>query len=154
MNITIAHTEFANASPESVWHFWSNVSTWSQWDHGVQWCQLKPGHKFQTGGEGSLLPQGAANPVEIQITECTPNMSFVDEGKLELGLIQFSHSVTPYKKGVNITHSLTFQPKNPQAKTIFEQQILPKLQIGLPESVKSLRTLAEHHSLTCKSLVG
>ena len=152
MSLELTHTEFAKATPESVWHIWSDVSTWSQWDHGVEWCRLKEGHKFELNGEGMLLPKGAPAPVHFRIIECTPTTSFTDEGILELGSIHFFHQVIAYREGVNITHALKYFPGNLKAKEIFEAQIFPKLQKGLPESVKALAQLAEQQSLRMISL--
>lgn len=143
MVIELTHTESAKADSESVWKTWSDVSTWSEWDHGVEWCKLKEGNRFELNGEASLLPKGSPFPLNIRFIECTPNKSFTDEGKFELGSIQFSHKVIPYKDGVKITHSLKYVPANPKAKKTFEMQMLPKIQKELPESVKTLAKYVE-----------
>jgi hypothetical protein len=141
--IELTHTEFAKTDPKNVWRLWSDTSTWSQWDHGVEWCKLKEGHQFELDGEALLLPKGSPSPLTIRFTECTPNQSFTDRGDFELGSIQFSHTVTPCPGGVKITHSLKFTPANPQTKEIFEMRMLPKIQKELPESVKTLAKCAE-----------
>ncbi len=146
MVIELTHTEFAKASPENVWEIWSDVSTWAIWDHGIQWCKLKEGNKFELGGEALLLPQGAPNPLSIRLIECTPGKSFTDEGSFELGSIQFAHTVIPDGSGVKITHSLRYVPANPQAREVFETYMLPKIQRELPESVKTLAKCAEKNT--------
>ena len=146
MKQRITHTEFAHATLETVWGFWSDLSTWSKWDLGVEKCELKEGHRFEQHGEAKLWPKGSPVAVNIRITECTPLRSFVDEGVLELGQIQFSHQVVPSGEGVKITHTLVFIPANEQAGQIFEKRMLPKLQTDLPLSVKTLAKLAEQAS--------
>ncbi|MCI0382496.1 MAG: SRPBCC family protein [Chlamydiae bacterium] len=150
MVVELTHTEFAKATPENVWKMWSDVSTWSKWDHGVEWCKLKEGSKFELNGEASLLPKGSPFPLNIRLIECTPNKSFTDEGKFEFGSIQFSHKITPYKDGVKITHSLKYIPANPKAKEMFEMRMLPKIQKELPESVKALAKFVEEKSQKTK----
>ena len=144
--IEFVHTEFAETDPQTVWQFWSNTSTWSEWDHGVEWCKLKEGHQFKLHGEALLLPKGAPFPLTICITECSPHESFTDKGDFDLGSIQFSHKVTPCSGGVQITHSLKFTPANPEAKEAFEMRMLPKIRQELPESVKTLAKSAEEKS--------
>lgn len=143
MVIRFTHTEFAKADAESVWKMWSDVSTWSEWDHGIEWCRLKEGSKFELNGEASLLPKGSPFPLSIRFIECTPNKSFTDEGNFELGSIQFSHKVVFCKGGVEITHSLKYVSANPKAKETFEERMLPKIQKELPESVKTLAKCVE-----------
>ncbi len=146
MTIQISHNETVKATPENVWALWSDMSTWSEWDHGIDWCRLKAGHKFQKNGEASLKPTGTPLPLDIRIIECTPNKSFTDEGKFDLGTIQFFHEVIPQKEGVKITHTLTYTPKNPAVAEIFNKQMLPKLKKELPESVKTLAKMAKELS--------
>jgi len=143
MIIKIEHTEFAKGKAETVWKFWSDVSTWSLWDLGLQWCKLKKGHAFQLHGEASLLPIGAPVPLDIRITEYTLNKSFTDEATMELGSIVVSHEVTPHKEGIKITHCFKYTPLNPQAEMLFKQQILPRLKEKWPETVKTLARLVE-----------
>ncbi len=143
MSIKIEHTEFAKARAETVWRFWSDVSTWVLWDLGLEWCKLKPGHLFQLHGEASLLPTGAPLPLDIRITECTLHKSFTDEATMELGSIIVSHEVTPHEEGVKITHCFQYIPLNPQAEIIFKQKLFPKLKEKWPETVKTLARLVE-----------
>jgi len=142
MDFEISHSEIVNATPESVWDLWSDMSTWSKWDHGIDWCRLKDGHKFQKNGEASLQPKGAPFPLDIRIIECSPNKSFTDEGKFDLGTIQFSHEVNRHEDGVKITHTLRYTPKNPAVAEIFNKQMFPKLKNELPLSVKMLAKMA------------
>ncbi|MDP1609106.1 MAG: hypothetical protein Q8L98_07325 [Chlamydiales bacterium] len=143
MSLKIEHTEFAKAKAETVWKFWSDVSTWSLWDLGLEWCKLKEGHTFQLHGEALLLPTGAPQPVHIRITECTPNRSFTDEAKMELGSILVSHEVIVFKDGVQITHCFHYTPSSPQAEIMFRQQILPRLEVKWPQTVRTLARLVE-----------
>ncbi len=143
MSIKIEHTEFAKGKAETVWKFWSDVSTWSLWDLGLEWCKLKKGHAFQLYGEASLLPTGAPAPLDVRITECTPNKSFTDEAKMELGFILVSHEVIPHKTGVKITHCFQYTPLNPEAETVFRQRMFLKLKEKWPETVKTLARLVE-----------
>ncbi len=144
MIVEITHTEFSEATSENVWKLWSDVGTWSQWDHGLEWCKMKKGHKFQLNGEASLLPKGSPQQVDIRIIECTPNKSFTDTATFELGILVAFHEIIPHKNGVNIKHTLSFTPANPQMKAIFEKNMLPKLKVGLPNSVKTLAKMAEN----------
>jgi hypothetical protein len=146
MNIELSHTEFAKSTPENIWSIWSDVSTWSIWDHGLEWCKLKENNKFEVNGEAILQPKGSPIPLSIRFTECTPNKSFTDEGTFELGAIQFSHSVSTCRNGVEITHSFKYIPANPKAKNIFEATMLVKIKDELPQSVKALANYAEKHS--------
>ncbi len=143
MFLELTHTEFAKADAETVWKMWSDCSTWSEWDQGIEWCKLKEGSKFELNGEAYLLPKGSTYPLAICFIECTYKKSFTDEGKFELGSIQFSHNVASYKDGVQITHSLKYIPTDDRAKQVFETHMLPKIQKELPESVRSLAKCVE-----------
>ena len=141
--LEVTHTEFAKASPQSVWKFWSHVETWSVWDKGVEWCKLEDNGIFKVGAKASLMPKAAPNPVSIEITECEENRSFTDIAKMDLGLLKLIHSLEVEKDGVKITHTMQIFPHNEATKAIFEQHIFPKMQKELPESVKTLAALAE-----------
>lgn len=147
----LTHTEFARADAKSVWQIWSNCSTWSEWDHGVESCELKEGSKFELNGEAYLLPKGSPSPITIRFIECSQDKSFTDEGHFELGLIQFSHRVLPHNGGVEITHSLKYVPIDNKAKNIFEAHMLPKIRNELPESVRTLAKLVEEKCVAAKA---
>lgn len=154
MLIEIQHTEFAAATPENVWQKWSDVTTWPTWDHGVEWCKMKEGHRFELHGEALLLPKGAPAPLTIRIIECQVNQSFTDEGTLPWGMLRFYHFMTLEPGGVKLTHKLHFHPSTSEAKALFESIMLAKLQKELPTSVKSLAKLVGrkcHSHCGCKS---
>ncbi len=143
MELEVTHTEFAKATPEVVWKFWSDVSTWSSWDHGLQWCTLNPGEKFELNAKGALMPKGAPAPVNFQIIECTPNKSFTDRATFELGSLIVSHTANASESGVFITHTFTFVPANPKTLEIFKNVAWQKIQQEAVQSVKTLATLTQ-----------
>lgn len=147
MNLEINHCEFAQAKPENVWKLWSEVVNWTLWDRGLKWCKLKEGHRFELRGEALILPYNAPAPITICIIECTPNRSFTDEAKTELGLIFASHEVALAQGGVWITHSFRYIPANPQAAKVFEGKIWPKMKAEVVESVKTLAKMAQQEAL-------
>ena len=140
--LEVSHEEFTGASPEVVWKIWSNPKSWKFWDSGLEWCKLKAGHRFEVGGEALLLPKMAPQPLSIIIVECTPNKSFTDKARFDLGEIYVSHEVRPKGNGSIIKHKLQYYEANLEAKTIFENKMWKHLQKELPASVKTLAQFA------------
>ncbi len=142
LQLMVTSTSFSQSTPEKVWAIWSNPSTWSTWDHGLEWCKLKEGHLFEINHEALLKPHGAPEAITLRIVECTKNSGFADETTFEFGKLITSHKVVRHQNGVNITHTISFQAVNETAKQIFEKNIWPQISSGLSKSVSNLAHLA------------
>ena len=145
------HSEISNAArAEDVWFFWQDVQSWSDWDRGIEWCRLD-NPAFAKGTTGSLKPYGAPAPLQFEIIECTPNVSFTDRGAMPLGTIFVSHLIEETQDGIKVTHSVRFEPHSEETKGIFVQQMQPKFESELAPSVKALLKLAEARTQAVKA---
>ena len=69
------------ATPEHVFPFYENVSSWSSWDPDVQSSSIDG--EFITGAKGRLKPVKGPE-AKIEFTEITKNQSFTTISKLPL----------------------------------------------------------------------
>ena len=98
------YTHKTTASPESIWHFYSNQASWPTWDHELEY--VKPHGPFQTGQTGILRPKGGPE-VKFVMAECVPNKKFSDISSLPLTKLRFDHTLVRQGDITLITHKVT-----------------------------------------------
>lgn len=130
-------TRKTTASKEQIWKLWADVPNWNVWDKEVEKAELFG--EFKTGTKGVLKPAGGPK-AKFEMTECTKFKSFSDRSFLPLCKIDFIHSITETKDGIEVTHKvmmtgfMTF---------LFSKVIGSKIKVGLPIAVEKLIELAE-----------
>ncbi len=93
------------SKPEVVWKYWSDPNTWSQWDPDIVYCKVFG--EFKQGNQGVLKPKNGPE-VKFTLTHVEPHKSFIDEAKLLLATLSFSHSLQVVSNThVRITHKAT-----------------------------------------------
>ncbi len=136
----VTHTEKTSASKEAIWKLWSDINNWPQWDAGLISC--KASGEFQPGNSFELTPHGAPEAVTAVLDDVVVNTRFSDKTDLGFATIQAIHEMNDEANEVSVTHTIIVNVQEEQAG-FFEQKMWPGFQAGLPQSVKSLVTLAE-----------
>lgn len=125
------------ATKDQIWKLWVDVPNWNVWDREVETSELFG--QFQTGTKGILKPVGGPK-TKFKMTECTQLKSFTDRSFLPLCKIDFIHTITETKDGLEITHKVVMTGL---MTFLFSKVIGNKIKIGLPVAVEKLIELAE-----------
>ncbi len=125
------------ATKEKIWSLWADVPNWNIWDKEVETSELFG--QFKTGTRGVLKPKGGPK-TKFEMTECTNLRSFTDRSFLPLCKMDFSHSITETKDGLEVTHKIVMTGF---MTFLFSKVIGNKIKIGLPIAVERLIELAE-----------
>lgn len=124
------HTQ---ATAESIWHLWSNLDSWAQWDADVAWAKLET--TFSQGEYIRMKPVKGPK-VRCLLAEVTPLRSFTTRSHFPCTTLSFSHHI---ENGV-VTHKVALHGLlTPLLKRLFGRDI----QKGLPQTVRTLVSMAE-----------
>jgi uncharacterized protein YndB with AHSA1/START domain len=131
------HSIETAAPPEVVWGLYSDVTTWSEWNAGVERVDLHG--PFAAGTSGELTPPGA-DPLPFRIVAATKNLGYTAETDIaETVTLRTTSQLTPLPSGgTRISH--TAELVGPAAE-FFGQSFGPKLAAGVPRTAE---TLAAH----------
>lgn len=72
------------ASPEKVWHIWSDMSTWGEWNPNVSTMDWQGG--FASGTTG-IMNTRAGQHHKMQLLDVQPNRSFALETRVVPGTL-------------------------------------------------------------------
>lgn len=135
--LIIKHTVETTASPETVWKIWQDVSNWNTWDHGIEFSTING--PFQAGTTGTLKPKGGPL-VHTTLTQVEPMQMFVDETKLPLTRIIFSHSLRESVGKTYVTHTIEMRGL---LSFVFAFLIGRNMKKNLPQEMMALVRKAE-----------
>lgn len=123
-----------HAPAESIWHFWSKLDSWPQWDADVMWAKLET--TFSQGEYIRMKPIKGPK-VRCLLAEVTPLRSFTTRSHFPFTTLSFIHHL---QDGV-VTHKVELRGLlTPLLKILFGHDI----QKGLPQAVRTLVTMAEN----------
>jgi hypothetical protein len=89
---------------EQVWDIWRDVANWRSWETGIASSQLHG--PFEEGVEGELKPKSGPM-VQWLLSEVKPLEAFTSKARLPLGMLEFSHQITPITDArIRVTHSV------------------------------------------------
>jgi hypothetical protein len=125
------------ATKEQIWKLWADVPNWNVWDAEVETSELSGQFKSET--KGILKPIGAPKAKFI-ISELTELKSFTNRSFLPLCKMDFIHTMTETKDGLEITHKIIMKGF---MTFLFSKVIGSKIKVGLPLAVEKLIELAE-----------
>ena len=94
-----------NASPEKIFHIYSQVNQWSGWDPDTNFAFLNG--DFSANTIIDLQTQSGAR-LKIRLLEVIENRSFVTESKLPFCTIRFEHLLQPLQNQTRVTHRILF----------------------------------------------
>lgn len=101
--LIVEHTLETKAPACSIWQIWQDVANWNTWDHGIEYSTSNG--PFQTGTTGTVKPKGGPL-VHTVLTRVEPMRLFVDESKLPLARLIFTHILTEEKGKTRVTHRI------------------------------------------------
>jgi len=90
-------------SGEEIWRLWEDVSNWHTWDHGLEYATCDG--PFATGTTGHVKPKRGPL-VKTRLTHVEPRRQFVDEGKLFLARLIFTHTLLESAEETAVTHRI------------------------------------------------
>ena len=132
------HTVTTTARVETIWKLYSDISSWVEWDKGIEYASLEGA--FTTGTRGLLQPEGQER-LAFELTEVEPLHGFSDVTDIpDAGIqIQFTHHMQQMAKGTRITHQVTIIGPNADH---LGPQIGADMAQGIPHTMERLIALA------------
>jgi len=134
------HSAETHASPASIWHFYSDVSTWPGWDAGI--AEITIDGPFAAGTTGTMTPTGQS-PLAFRIVDAEPELGFADQTEIPGAgiLLRFTHRIAALPEGrTRITHSVAISGPGAEA---LGPQIGPGVTVGIPEAMATLARQAD-----------
>jgi uncharacterized protein YndB with AHSA1/START domain len=64
------------AAPDAVWRYWSNLTTWPQWNDGIEKIEIDG--PFAVGTTFQMTPPGG-NSITLRLVDIVPGELFTDE---------------------------------------------------------------------------
>lgn len=129
------------ASKKSIWHLWSDLPNWNNWDKEVKSSQIFG--PFEKDSWGKLKPiKGPATKFEI--VECTPFKSFTTRSFLPFCKMDFIHEIEELPSAIKVTHKVLMSGP---LTFVFSKLIAINIEKGLPKAVVSLIKNAEENDL-------
>jgi hypothetical protein len=125
------------ATKEEIWKFWADVPNWNVWDTEVENSELFGQFKIETNG---ILKPKDGPKAKFKISELTDLKSFTSRSFLPLCKMDFIHTMTETKDGLEITHKIIMKGF---MTFLFSKVIGSKIKVGLPLAVEKLIELAE-----------
>ena len=135
--LIVKHTEETIASPQAIWHIWQDVNNWNTWDHGIEFSTING--RFKTGITGTIKPKGEPL-VHTKLTRVEPMKLFVDESKLFLARLIFTHFLSEAKGKIFVTHQIEIKGA---FAFFFAYFIGQKMKKNLPQEMRAMIQKAE-----------
>jgi len=127
----------AAVMPEAVYALYSDVSTWTSWDSGVE--RIAVDGPFAAGTTGTFTPTGG-DPLRFTIVSAEPGRGFTDEFPLPGATLRGTHTLTALPGGgTRITHRMELD--GPAAAEM-APQLMPGITDDIPQTVAALARLA------------
>jgi uncharacterized protein YndB with AHSA1/START domain len=70
------HSVDTAAAPGTLWRYWSNLTTWPQWNDGIE--KLEIDGPFAVGTTFQMTPPGG-NTITLRLVDIVPGELFTDE---------------------------------------------------------------------------
>jgi hypothetical protein len=136
-NTQFSHTATTLAPPERVWHLWTDVPNWHEWDTGLKTAQLNG--PFAAGTSGTLVPLKGL-PAHFILTEVIPGQSYTIQTRLPLGSLYVRRVLRVENGQTLFTHNVWFSGPS---KHVFGYWLGRGFRAMLPGVLAKIKTLAE-----------
>ena len=93
------------AAPERIWHLWTDVPKWKDWDTGLRDARISG--SFTVGAVGEIVDLGGRE-VPFRITACTPGSSYTYRVALPLAALLVTRSLRGSADRTTFTHEVRF----------------------------------------------
>lgn len=144
---TFEHSITTQAKVETIWALYSDITSWTVWDEGIEHASLEG--PFVKGTCGWLQPRGQ-DKLSFRLTEVEPCHGFLDVTDIPaMGIqIRFSHRLKNAQDGTSIIHAVCIIGPNAER---FGREFIAELSQGIPQTMERLAALAvdrerEHES--------
>jgi hypothetical protein len=134
---TFEYTHTTTARPSAIWHLWSDVSAWPQWDTDLDVVTLDG--EFVAGARGKLKPKGM-DVFPFVLTRAEPDSGYSDETPLDGATLRFDHDLEPTDAGTLIRQRVTVD--GPKANEYFAL-LAANIILDIPQSLARLASKAE-----------
>lgn len=101
--LIIEHTVETAVPASAVWRIWEDVANWNTWDHGIEFSTSNG--PFQAGTKGTVKPKGGPL-IHTELTRVEPMRLFVDEAKLPLARLVFTHTLSEEDGKTEVTQRI------------------------------------------------
>ena len=129
------HSIETDAIPASIWHLYSDVSTWPGWDAGI--AEIAIDGPFAAGTTGTMTPAGQTS-LAFRIVEAEPELGFADETEIpDAGIVlRFTHRIATLPDGrTRLTHSVAMSGPGAEA---LGPRMGPGITDGIPQAMATL----------------
>jgi len=134
---TFAHTETTSASPESIWHIWTDVPNWHTWDTGLKSAELSG--PFELHAKGKLIPDKGPK-AKFVISEVNTGSTYTFKTRIPLGWLVVKRTLSTENNLTAFTHEVSFTGP---LKGLFAKQLGKRYKAMLPEVMQTIKQQAE-----------
>jgi len=138
-NRTFYHEVTTSAAPSEIWALWTDVSTWKDWDKGLEDAELDG--PFVLGAVGKIVPLSGPS-ARFDITEFNDGTSYAFETRLPFARLEVRRAVV----GTNPTvfrHDVSFRGV---LSGFWADRFGPGFRRALPLSMDAIAEIAEQNS--------
>ena len=131
------HTIETSASPDAIWSLWTDVSTWKEWDSGLQDARMD--EDFTLGSKGQIISlQGRKSKFKVVAYE--EGKSYTFKTSLPLGGLYVKRTLQVADGMTVFTHEVWFAGLS---AGIFARALGTEFQEMLPAVMEQIKVLAE-----------
>jgi hypothetical protein len=131
------HSVLTKATAQAIWSKWIDVSSWSEWDKGIEFSDLSGPFEKEAVG---IMKSNSGPLTSFIIKEVTPLKRFVDSSRLPFAELVFYHDIRRFRNKTRVTHRVELQ--GPLA-FVFSLLLKSKLKTTLCNAVENLVRQAE-----------
>jgi DNA-binding MarR family transcriptional regulator/uncharacterized protein YndB with AHSA1/START domain len=132
------HSVETTAAPDVVWHLWTDMPAWPQWNAGIE--KITADGPFAVGTTFTMTPPGD-EPIQLRLAEIVPRELFTDEMDGGDFTVRTIHRLEPAPRGrTRITYRTEIT--GPAAGQI-GPQLGPAVTADFPGVLAALAALAE-----------
>ena len=95
---------YRDINKEDIWHLWSDVNKWPEWDSELKYCDMKGA--FVEGNHFILKPLNGPK-VKITLSEVVIHKKFTDFCKFIGATMHDAHELEETPEGLRITSKIT-----------------------------------------------
>lgn len=136
-NYKFSHMESTDAPKECIWHIWTDVSNWKNWDKGLKNAIL-PGD-FVQGAKGILIPDRGPRTRFI-VSEMVVGSSYTFKTKIPLGWLVVTRKLEVNKDKTLFTHEVEFTGI---LRKVWGNIMGKRYKAVLPEVMSEIKKIAE-----------
>jgi polyketide cyclase/dehydrase/lipid transport protein len=132
------HSVETTATSEALWHHWSDMAMWPQWNDGIETIDVEG--PFEVGTAFTMTPPGD-EPIRMRLTEIKRGESFTDEMDAGDFVVRTEHRLEPGAAG--LTRIIYRTEITGEAADHIGPELGPQITADFPEVLAALAKRAE-----------